>query len=120
MPKIAVVKDGQRHEGEVADNTNLVVRAGIRQFPYPHLSYGCGMGKCGKCASRVLAGAEHLPAPNWKEERVLGGKLGEGCRLMCQLWLSHDLEVTQDGIHPFKPAWQSQPAGAATPPPEAK
>ena len=115
MPKIAVVKDGQRHEGDVANNTNLVVRAGIRQFPYPHLSYGCGMGKCGKCASRVLAGAEALPAPNWKEERVLGTKLAEGCRLMCQLWLSHDLEITQDGLHPFKPAWQSGPTSGAAP-----
>ena len=109
MPTITVIRNGQRHVGEVADNTNLVVRAGIRQFPHPHLSYGCGMGKCGKCASRILAGQQHLPAPNWKEERVLGAKLSEGCRLMCQLWLHHDIELSQDGLHPFRPAWQASP-----------
>ena len=47
MPKIVIHADGQRHEGEVKENTNLVVRAGIKQFPYPHLKYRCGMGQCG-------------------------------------------------------------------------
>jgi len=112
MPRITVIRNGQRHEGEVAGNTNLVVRAGIRQFPHPYLSYGCGMGKCGKCASQVLAGQEHLPAPNWKEQRVLGPRLDQGCRLMCQLWLDHDIQITQDGIHPFRPAWQDGDAPA--------
>ena len=74
---------------------NLVVRAGIKAFPFPHLSYGCGMGKCGKCACRVTGGAEHLPEPNWKEAKVLGDRLGGGFRLMCQLWLEHDIELAQ-------------------------
>jgi ferredoxin len=95
MPKVLVHKNNQRHEGEVKENSNLVVRAGIRQFPYPHLSYGCGMGKCGKCTSRIIAGAEHLPAPNWKEVKVLGSKLEEGYRLICQLWINHDIELEQ-------------------------
>jgi hypothetical protein len=57
MPKILLHKNGQVHEGEVQENTNLVVRAGIKQFPYPNLSYDCGMGKCTKCAElRHLAG----------------------------------------------------------------
>jgi ferredoxin len=94
--KIIVHRDGTAHHGEVAENSNLVVRAGIRQFPYPNLRYGCGMGKCCKCASRVLTGAEHLPPPNWKEKKLLGSRLGEGYRLICQLWLSHDLEIAQD------------------------
>lgn len=116
MPKVAVHKGGAVHEGEVKENTNLIVRAGIKQFPWPNLQYGCGMGKCGKCASRILEGADKLPAPNWKEERVLGGKLAEGCRLICQLWIHHDIAFTQDGLHPFKPAWQEQgekPGGGA-------
>lgn len=113
MPTITIHKDGQAHSAEVKENTNLVVRAGIRQFPWPHLGYGCGMGKCGKCASRVIAGGDRLPEPNRKEHQVLGDKLGEGCRLMCQLWIDHDLEITQDGIHPFKPAWMT-----ATPAPK--
>ncbi len=100
MPKIIIHKNGQAHKGEVKENTNLVVRAGIKQFPFPNLSYGCGMGKCGKCASRILAGGEHLPEPNWKEKKILGEHLDEGCRLVCQLWISHDLELSQDGIPP--------------------
>ncbi|HRP97107.1 MAG TPA: 2Fe-2S iron-sulfur cluster-binding protein [Rhodocyclaceae bacterium] len=96
MPKVILHKNGQVFEDEVKDNTNLVVRAGIRQFPYPHLRYECGMGKCSKCACKVLAGAEHLPPPNWKEKKQLGDKLAEGYRLTCQLWLHADIELLQD------------------------
>jgi ferredoxin len=96
MPRVLFHKQGEVFSGEVAEQTNLVVRAGIRQFPYPHLTYGCGMGKCGKCACRVLAGAEHLPAPNWKETERLAGKIEDGYRLVCQLWVSHDIELAQD------------------------
>lgn len=93
--KVTVHKAGAVFADEVPENSNLVVRAGIRKYPFPHLSYGCGMGKCGKCASRVLAGAEALAPPNWKEEKVLGDRLGQGFRLMCQLWLSHDIALEQ-------------------------
>jgi ferredoxin len=96
MPRVLFHKEGQVFVGEVAANTNLVVRAGIRQFPYPHLTYGCGMGKCGKCASRILSGADHLPAPNWKENERLGDRIEAGYRLVCQLWISHDIELAQD------------------------
>jgi ferredoxin len=54
------------------------------------------MGKCGKCACRVLAGGTDLPPPNWKETRILGAeRLAAGERLMCQLWLDHDIELAQ-------------------------
>jgi ferredoxin len=102
MPRIVLHRSGQAFEGEVKENTNLVVRAGIRQFPFPNLRYECGMGKCAKCASRILAGAEHLPAPNWKEKKQLGERLEQGYRLMCQLWIHHDLELAQDEI-PLQP-----------------
>lgn len=99
MPEITFRKGDEVFTGSVADNTNLVVRAGIRRFPWPHLRYGCGMGKCGKCASRILAGLDCLPEPNWKERQVLGeAGLAAGCRLVCQLWLHHDLALTQDGV----------------------
>ena len=96
MPKVVLHKLGQVHEGVVKDNSNLVVRAGIKQFPFPHLRYGCGMGKCSKCACEVLAGAEHLPPPNWKEEKLLRDNLARGYRLICQLWIDHDIELRQD------------------------
>ena len=96
MPKVTLHKLGQTHEGEVKDNSNLVVRAGIKQFPFPHLRYGCGMGKCSKCACEVLVGADHLPPPNWKERKMLRGNLERGYRLCCQLWLTHDIELRQD------------------------
>jgi len=103
VPSVIIHRDGQTYRGEVKDNANLVVMAGIRQFPYPHLRYGCGMGKCCKCASRVLGGAEHLAEPNWKEKKLLAGRLEEGYRLVCQLWLSHDIEIAQDR-DPIAPA----------------
>lgn len=111
MPKVVLHKLGLVHEGEVKENTNLVVRAGIKQFPFPHLRYGCGMGKCSKCACQVLAGAEHLAPPNWKEKKMLGANLERGYRLCCQLWISHDITLMQDSDE----AWEAtiKPADVA-------
>ena len=114
MPKILIHSKGQPYTGEVREDTNLVVRAGIRQFPFPHLKYRCGMGKCGTCMSRIIAGAEHLPAPNWKEQKVLGERLALGYRLCCQLWIKHDLELTQDDLLPAATAPAATP-GAGGP-----
>ncbi|MCE8037918.1 2Fe-2S iron-sulfur cluster-binding protein [Halomonas sp. MCCC 1A11062] len=108
MPLITIHKNGEVFEGEVQPNTNLVVRAGIRQFPYPHLSYGCGMGKCAKCMCKVLKGGEALPEPNWKEKKMLGERLEQGYRLACQLWVEEDLELAQDSA-----AGSSQPSRAS-------
>jgi len=96
MPLVTLHKNGQVFRDEVKPNTNLVVRAGIRQFPYPNLSYQCGMGKCATCACKVLAGGEHLPAPNWKEKKLLAERLEQGYRLVCQLWIEHDIELLQE------------------------
>ena len=96
MPSVVFHRNGQTFHGEVKENTNLVVRAGIRQFPYPNFLYGCGMGKCGKCASLIIKGGEHLPEPNWKEKQRLGSRIDEGYRLACQLWLTHDIELSQE------------------------
>ena len=99
MPIVTFRKGEESFAEDMADNTNLVVRAGIKKFPWPHLKYGCGMGKCGKCTCHILAGAEALPEPNWKEQKVVGeDRLGQGLRLACQLWLHHDLTLTQDGV----------------------
>lgn len=76
------------------------MRAGIKQFPFPHLNYGCGMGKCSKCMCKVLQGAEHLAEPNWKEKKQLGEQLGAGFRLACQLWIHDDIELSQDETAP--------------------
>ena len=96
MPTVVFHKNGETYTDEVAADANLVVRAGIKRFPFPHLSYECGMGKCARCACKVLGGAEHLPPPNWKEKKQLGDRLAEGYRLACQLWLTHDIELAQD------------------------
>jgi ferredoxin len=94
MPLVRLHRDGKVYEQEVPQNSNLVVLAGIRKFP--NLKYGCGMGKCTKCKSKILKGAEHLPPPNWKEEKMLGDKLQEGYRLMCQLYICEDIELLQE------------------------
>lgn len=108
MPFVLLHKNGQLYRDEVKPQTNLVVRAGIKQFPYPHLNYQCGMGKCATCACQVLAGAEHLPPPNWKEKKQLGERLEKGFRLVCQLWIEQDIELMQPDV-PLPPA-----AGAAS------
>ena len=95
MPLITFHKNGQTFQDEVKAGSNLVVRAGIKQYPYPHLTYQCGMGKCATCACKIIAGAENLPPPNWKEKKQLGERLDQGFRLACQLWLEHDLELEQ-------------------------
>ena len=109
MPKVVLHKSGQVFEGEVKENSNLVVRAGIKQFPFPNLRYQCGMGKCATCASRILGGAEHLPPPNWKEKKQLGDRLEQGYRLMCQLWINNDIELAQDDV-PLTPLGQGAQA----------
>jgi ferredoxin len=98
MPNVVFHRNGQTFHGEIKENTNLVVRAGIRQFPYPNFLYGCGMGKCGKCASLIIKGGEHLPEPNWKEKKRLGARIERGYRLACQLWITHDIELSQEAM----------------------
>ena len=44
MPRITFHKNGQTYVDEVKSGANLVVLTGIKQFPFPHLSYQCGMG----------------------------------------------------------------------------
>ena len=46
MPIVTFHKNEATQTGEVKENSNLVVRAGVKQFPFPHLAYECGMGKC--------------------------------------------------------------------------
>jgi ferredoxin len=94
--KVSVVAGGVTHAAEVPDGANLVVLTGVRKFPHPHLKFKCGMGKCGTCASRVLEGGEHLPAPSAKEAERLGPRIAEGWRLMCQLWPQHDITISQE------------------------
>jgi ferredoxin len=116
MPHVRLHAQGQVIDAEVPSNTNLVVQAGIRRFPYPQLRYGCGMGKCAKCACRVLQGAGDLPPPNWKERRQLGANLDAGYRLMCQIWLHTDVELAQDAT-PLTPAADAaEPAPSSTAP----
>ena len=83
-------------EENVTENTNLVVQAGIKKFPYPYLKYKCGMGTCGTCASLIISGKKNLPEPTWKEVKVLKEKLDLGYRLACQFRISHDIEIKQD------------------------
>jgi ferredoxin len=96
MPKVRLHHQHDIYEQDINENTNLVVLAGIKKFPYPYLKYGCGMGKCTKCKIRVLDGAEELPPPNWKEEKMLGDELTQGYRLACQLFIFKDIEIIQD------------------------
>jgi ferredoxin len=94
-PTVKLHQNGQVYEQTIEPNSNLVVLAGIKKFP--QLKYGCGMGKCTKCTIKVISGEEHLPEPNWKENKMLGEeKISEGYRLACQLYITNDIEISQD------------------------
>ncbi len=98
MPKVTIRCGAGAFTDELEVNSNLVVKAGIRKFPYPHLRYGCGMGKCAKCACKVLHSASPLLKPNWKEVKQLGPRIEQGYRLTCQLWIQDDIELQQDPV----------------------
>ena len=105
MPKVILHVDGTIVEQQVKDNANLVVLAGIRQFP--KLKYGCGMGRCTKCTCQVINGGETLTPPNWKEVKMLGEKVNDGYRLTCQLTIQEDIEISQENIVVQAPKKQS-------------
>lgn len=94
MPNVKLHQSDQVYQQEVGANCNLVVLAGIKKFP--HLKYGCGMGKCTKCMVKVLSGGDKLSEPNWKENKMLGDKLKEGFRLACQIYITEDIELRQE------------------------
>ena len=96
MPFVKVISENKIIEENVTENTNLVVQAGIKKFPYPYLKYKCGMGTCGTCASLIISGKNNLPEPTWKEVKVLKEKLDLGYRLACQFRISHDIEIKQE------------------------
>jgi len=49
-----------------------------------------------------------LAEPNWKEKKRLGPGLDKGYRLICQLWISHDVELEQDKM-PIEPSAPAAP-----------
>ena len=60
MPLVRVISENKIIEEKVSENTNLVVQAGIKKFPYPYLKYKCGMGTCGTCASLIISGKKKI------------------------------------------------------------
>ena len=95
MPLVTIIHGGEAFEQNVEENTNLVVLAGIKKFPFPYLKYQCGMGTCGTCSSKIISGAENLSEPTWKEIKVLKDKLNLGYRLACQFRVFNDIEIKQ-------------------------
>ena len=72
MPFVRVISENKITEENVTKNTNLVVQAGIKKFPYPYLKYKCGMGTCGTCASLIIP--RYLDVPPF--ERTNSNSLG--------------------------------------------
>ena len=95
MPLVKIIHGDEVFEKNVEENTNLVVLAGIKKFPFPYLKYKCGMGTCGTCSSKIISGAENLSEPTWKEIKVLKYKLNSGYRLACQFRVFYDIEIKQ-------------------------
>ena len=95
MPLVKISHGDEVFEQNVKENTNLVVQAGIKKYPFPYLKYKCGMGTCGTCSSKIISGAENLSKPTWKEIKVLKDKITLGYRLACQFRVFYDIEIKQ-------------------------
>jgi ferredoxin len=95
MPLVKIIHGDEVFEQDVNENTNLVVQAGIKKYPFPYLQYKCGMGTCGTCSSKIISGAENLSKPTWKEIKVLKEKLDLGYRLVCQFRVFHNIVIKQ-------------------------
>ena len=93
---VKVILGDNVFEQKVDLDSNLVVQAGIKKFPFPHLKYKCGMGSCGTCASKIVSGGDGLIKPTWKEIKVLKDRLDLGYRLVCQFRVKHDLIIKQE------------------------
>ena len=96
MPILKIHVKDKVFQDEVEKNSNIVVKAGIKKFPFPHLKYRCGMASCGICICKVLSGKENLTEPEWKEKKLLKDKIDNGFRLACQFRILGDVEITQD------------------------
>ena len=88
-------KEHNIFESKVNSNVNLLVQAGIKKFPFPHLKYKCGMGTCGTCCVKIISGHKNLENPTWKEIKILKDKIKLGYRLSCQIRVLLNLEKLQ-------------------------
>jgi len=95
MPLVKIIHGDEVFEQDVNENTNLVVQAGIKKYPFPYLQYKCGMGTCGTCSSKIISGAQNLSEPTWKEIKVLKEKIDLGYRLACQFRVFHNIVIKQ-------------------------
>ena len=95
MPIVKIHIENNIFESEVNSNVNIVVQAGIKKFPFPHLKYKCGMGTCGTCCVKIISGKENLEDPTWKEIKILKDKIQLGYRLSCQFRVLFNLEISQ-------------------------
>lgn len=96
MPLVRLFHDHDIFEKKLDKNTNLVVQAGIKNFPFPYLKYKCGMGSCGTCECFIISGKENISEPTWKEKKILKEKLSLGFRLACQFRILNDVDLKQN------------------------
>lgn len=68
MPIVVFHKGDETFTDEVKDNTNLVVRAGIKQFPYPNLRYQCGMASAPPARAASSLAANTCPSRTGKRK----------------------------------------------------
>jgi ferredoxin len=81
--------------GAAEANPNETVLDAARRADVPIGNSCGGVGVCGRCCVRVLAGAENLSAPTTIELRVSAHRgFAAGERLACQAIVTGDVEVT--------------------------
>ncbi len=86
MPKVVFLDQGRA--GAFADGTTLLAAADALRVAIGRVCGG--QGTCSTCRVEVVAGAEHLSAP---EENEIAYDLPQGQRLACQSRVAGDVGV---------------------------
>lgn len=90
MPKVSSAMDDMEYEAEEGARMLDVCRMSGSSVPF-----GCTIGQCGTCLTKVLAGKENLSKMESQEKQTLEmfGALDDEHRLMCQCKLHGDVEL---------------------------
>ncbi|WP_069300750.1 2Fe-2S iron-sulfur cluster-binding protein [Neptunicoccus sediminis] len=106
--RIAAQKQGQvqvtylgRRKASFAAQSGLTLLEMARLNDVPHANVCRGRGRCGTCRVRVLQGAQQLPPPDAREQKVLDHwNAAPNERLACQLLPDHGFLEVERVVQP--------------------
>lgn len=93
MKAKVTIESGQNETQELAVRPGLGFQAICAQHATP-IEFSCREADCGVCAFRVVAGGEHLSAPNSRESDFLKAMRADPDeRLACQTRVMGDVHI---------------------------